>query len=129
MTWRAATSKVVDIMDCQDWEPVVLKPSKMVTRSATVAIIHNAISSEARRVAKIENSDAPKGPKTLSHEGRQLLIQSRLLLKKKQTELDQMCAFPPHTIQQLETGKRAPTGGELQKLNRILKIGLKLSAS
>jgi hypothetical protein len=38
-----------------------------------------------------------------------------------------MCAFPPHTIQQLETGKRAPTGSELQKLNRVLKTGLTLT--
>ena len=112
-------------MDCQDWTPVILKPKTgVVTRSSTAA---TAASSEARRVAKIEYAEVPKGPKTLSHEGRQLLIQSRLLLKKKQTELDQMCAFPPHTIQQLETGKRAPTGGELQKLNRVLKIGLTLT--
>ena len=112
-------------MDCQDWAPVILKPKTSVTtRSSTAA---TTASSEARRVAKIENAEAPKGPKTLSHEGRQLLIQSRLLLKKKQTELDQMCAFPPHTIQQLETGKRAPTGSELQKLNRVLKTGLTLT--
>jgi Helix-turn-helix len=112
-------------MDCQDWTPVILKPKTgVITRSSTAA---TAASSEARRIAKIENAEAPKGPKTLSHEGRQLLIQSRLLLKKKQTELDQMCAFPPHTIQQLETGKRAPTGSELQKLNRVLKTGLTLT--
>lgn len=119
-------------MDHQDWEPVILKTKTGVTTrsssaSATAAVIHNSVASEARRVSKIETAEAPKGPKTLSHEGRQLLIQSRLLLKKKQTELDQMCAFPPHTIQQLETGKRAPTGGELQKLNRVLKVGLTLT--
>lgn len=113
-------------MNVQDWAPVVIHGSAAST-SRQQQKNPVKVSAEAIRLAKIADSDAPKAPKYLSPESVQLLISKRLEMKKKQTELDQLCAFPPHTIRDLEARKRAPTQKELSTLNRVLKVGLSLS--
>lgn len=110
-------------MSIQDWDPVVIRKT---STSVKVPVI-SAKDQESRRLAKIDNAEAPKAPKYLSPESCQMLIAKRLELKKKQNELDMMCSFPPHTIRDLEARKRAPTTKELNTLNRVLKVGLSLS--
>jgi len=133
-------------MDGQDWEPVILRKPRVHTSSyASVAASavgkvqvqgqaqrnkildrDGAKRSEAAHTAKIEASDVPVKPKMLTSESRKLLVASRLLLKKSQVELNNLCAFPPNTIRELESGRISPTGSQLNKLNQILRIGLKL---
>ena len=76
--------------------------------------------------AKLEAADAPVKPKMLSGESRKLLTATRVALGKTQVQLNQQCAFPPNTIRELEAGHIHPTGAQLNKLNRELRIGLKL---
>lgn len=109
-------------MDYQDWTPTVLRSASY---QATKQIVPKR-SEQARQLAKIEKDEYTK-PKMLSSESRQELLQRRLVEKLTQQQLDNRCAFPLHTIRDLEANKRAPTSKELQTLNRVLKCGLKLT--
>ena len=111
-------------MDCQDWNPVILRASPRLAQKTQQ--IQPKRSDQAQHLAKIEKEEYVK-PKMLSPESRQELVQRRLAEKLTQQQLDQRCAFPPHTIRDLEGNKRPPTSKELQTLNRVLKCGLKLS--
>jgi ribosome-binding protein aMBF1 (putative translation factor) len=121
-------------MDCQNWEPVIV--TRPITRSgsrpAVIAGPKKIVERDgaARNVsahnAKLEAADAPVKPKMLSSESRKLLTATRVALGKTQVQLNQLCAFPPHTIRELEAGHIHPTGSQLNKLNRELRIGLKL---
>lgn len=116
-------------MDHQDWNPVTIRSSARIAaanaKTKTKQIVPRR-SDESQRLAKIEKEDYMK-PKLLSPESRQELVQRRLAEKMTQQQLDQRCAFPPHTIRDLEANKRAPNSKELGTLNRVLKCGLKLS--
>jgi len=116
-------------MEHQNWEPLIL-------RKSTAAIRSDALRSGKKEtverkqgdqghLAKVEREEYTK-PKMLSSESRQELVQRRLAEKLTQQQLDQRCAFPPHTIRDLEANKRAPTPKELSTLNRVLKCGLRL---
>jgi ribosome-binding protein aMBF1 (putative translation factor) len=119
-------------MDCQNWEPVIV--TRPVTRNAprpavgpkTIVEKDGASRNASAHAAKLEAADAPVKPKMLSADSRKLLTASRLLLKKTQVQLNQQCAFPPNTIRALEAGHIHPTGSQLSKLNRELRINLKL---
>ena len=122
----------IDIMDCQNWEPVIV--TRPVTRNSsrpavgpkTIVEKDGAARNASAHAAKLEAADAPVKPKMLSSDSRKLLTASRLLLKKTQVQLNQQCAFPPNTIRELEAGHIHPTGSQLSKLNRELRINLKL---
>lgn len=63
--------------------------------------------------------------KKLSNESRQEIVSRRVLNKWTQVQLNQMCLFPPNTINKIESGQLPPTIGQVQALNRVLKTGLK----
>jgi len=122
-------------MDHQDWTPVIVT-SRPVTRSGSRPTVvkgpktiverdGNARNASAH-AAKLEAADAPVKPKMLSGESRKLLTATRVALGKTQVQLNQQCAFPPNTIRELEAGHVHPTGAQLNRLNRELRIGLKL---
>jgi hypothetical protein len=117
-------------MDHQNWEPVVIRKSADAIRKDALRtgqkVTVERKSDESVRLAKLDQAEFGK-PKMLSAESRQELVQRRLADKLTQQQLDQRCAFPPHTVRDLEANKRAPTQKELQTLNRVLKCGLKLS--
>jgi ribosome-binding protein aMBF1 (putative translation factor) len=110
-------------MDCQDWTPVIVRSSARIAEKKQPQPKRSA---EAQHLAKIEREEIVK-PKMLSSESRQELVKRRLEEKLTQQQLDQRCAFPPHTLRDLESNKRAPSSKELQTLNRVLKVGLKLA--
>jgi ribosome-binding protein aMBF1 (putative translation factor) len=114
-------------MEHQNWEPHVLhKTAAQRAALSTQKTIQPRKSTEAQRLAKLENEEYVK-PKMLSSESRQQLVQARLALKLTQQQLDQKCSFPPHTINHLESNKRTPSTRELMILNSVLKCGLKLA--
>ena len=113
-------------MDHQDWNPVTIRSSARIAANATKREIQPKRSGEAQHLAKLEKEDYVK-PKLLAPESRQELVKRRLELKMTQQQLDQQCAVPPHTVRDLESNKRAPSSKELQTLNRVLKVGLKLA--
>jgi DNA-binding transcriptional regulator YiaG len=112
-------------MEHQDWNPVTIRSSARIAAATKKEIVPKR-SSDAQRLAKIEKEEYTKA-KMLAPESRQELVQRRLAEKLTQQQLDQRCAFPPHTIRDLEANKRAPSSKELQTLNRVLKAGLKLA--
>lgn len=110
-------------MDCQDWAPTIVRgknPSGTTTKQ-----IQPKRSAEAQHLAKVEREDYVKS-KQLSSESKKQLIAGRLALKLTQDQLNQKCAFPPHTIKAFEAGHLTPSGAQLNRLNRELKLSLHL---
>lgn len=117
-------------MDCQNWDPVVLRNTKArQQREATEAANRPKLSAEAIRLAKIANDEEVKRPKLLSKQSRQDMMQLRAAQKWTQRDLDMRCSFPANTVRDIEAGKVAPTAGQLSRLNQILKAGLKLETA
>lgn len=110
-------------MEHQNWTPVILhgkNPSKVTTKE-----IQQKPSGGGSHLAKLEREEIGKS-KVLASESRKDLVAARLALKKTQVEIDRLCAFPPNTLRELEAGKLTPTTQQLNRLNRELKLGLKL---
>ena len=113
-------------MEHQDWNKVIVhgKPSQEKARAAAAG--RPKVSAEAIRLAKLDSGEAPSRPKMLSSESRADLVRLRLAEGLTQSQLDQRCCFPAHSVNHLEANKRAPTSKELSTLNRVLKCGLRL---
>jgi ribosome-binding protein aMBF1 (putative translation factor) len=113
-------------MNTQDWEPVILRsknPTVGTTKDKTQIVEKR--SSEAQRLAKIDRDEYVK-PKQLATQSRKDLVAARIALKLTQDQLNQKCAFPPHTIKGFEGGQLIPNGNHLNRLNRELKTSLHL---
>lgn len=109
----------------QDWEPVTIRSKNPSIGTKKTAVTVERKSSEAARLAKLEREDVVK-PKTLTSESRQALVAARVGLKKSQTEMDRQCAFPANTFREIEAGRLTPVGAMLNRINRELKISLRL---
>lgn len=109
-------------MEHQDWNTVILHGKSTPRKQETVAKQNPT----AAHLAKIEREEFVKS-KSLSHESRIALQQARLAQKKTQKEMDQLCSFPPNTFSAFESGRSTPNGTQLNILNRVLKVALKLS--
>jgi ribosome-binding protein aMBF1 (putative translation factor) len=112
----------------QDWEPVTVcgkNPTVGVKKQATQVVERR--SNEAIRLAKVENEEVGK-PKVLSPESRKELIAARLANKKSQADMDRQCAFQTNTFKEIEAGRLTPVGGMLNRINRELKISLRLTS-
>jgi ribosome-binding protein aMBF1 (putative translation factor) len=116
-------------MDGQDWTPVVLRGTKPTIRTGLggppKAPPKNT-TPEAAAQRRLEQQDTPQKPKELSTASRTELMQRRAALKKSQVELNQLCQFPAHTINGIESGKLIPSPSQLTKLNRVLACKLRL---
>ena len=116
-------------MDHQNWEPQTIRKTAAQIKADAIRTGKKEVverkSGDYAHLAKVEREETGR-PKMLASESRQELVQRRLAEKLTQQQLDQRCAFPAHTIRDLEANKRAPTPKELQTLNRILKCGLRL---
>ena len=104
-------------MDCQDWSPVVVK--RRVAHTPRPA---STPGSAAAR--KLEDDDLPKPTRSLSTTSRQQIIEKRIAFGWNQAQLNTQCAFPPHTIRDIESGKLCPTPTQLNVLNKVLKAVL-----
>ena len=109
----------------QDWDPVTIRSKNPTVGGKRTALTVERKSSEAARLAKLERGEVGK-PKTLTSESRQALIAARVALKKSQVEMDRQCAFQANTFREIEAGRLTPVGGMLNRINRELKISLRL---
>jgi hypothetical protein len=110
-------------MDCQDWETIKVGSK---TRAAPVARPAHTAGTKAMRAA--DDGDAPpKAPRSLTAASRAEIVRIRTTTepKKTQAELNTACAFPPHTIRDIEAGRLTPTPTQLNVLNRVLRTNLK----
>lgn len=112
-------------MDGQDWETVTIRGKKGGKAKANeLASSGFKQSSDIAQIRKLAENDIVK-MKQLSKESRQELVAIRASQKMTQLQLNQLCQFPIHTIQRIESGQHAPTVSQLNTLNRVLKVGLK----
>ncbi len=75
---------------------------------------------------KIANAETPGKIKVFSPESVRQIQSWRAEQNLTQKQLDQRCAFPPNTMNGLESRKVGPTSAQLQRLNSLLKTGLTL---
>ena len=110
----------------QDWESVTIrgKNATVGAKKGAPQIVERK-SSEGVRLAKLDTNEIVK-PKTLSSDSRKEMIATRIALKKSQVDMDRQCALPPHTFREIEAGRLTPVGPMLNRINRELKIGLRL---
>lgn len=106
-------------MDCQDWETVTIR-KKNTQKPANARKPSSGLVAHAR---KLESEHVVL--KKLSKESRQEIMARRVTANMTQVQLNQVCQFPIHTINKIESGHQEPTLGQLQTLNRVLKTGLK----
>lgn len=104
----------------QDWTTVVLKKKSSAPKSV------NVYSPTAVALRKVEESETFVKPKQLTNESKQMIVNYRIEHKLSQSDLDNRCSFPRNTIQHIESSKRPPSNSELQTLNHLLKVALKL---
>lgn len=110
-------------MDCQDWEPV-----KVGSKSLRTPVKSPAHTAGTKALRAAEDDDAPpKAARSLSAVSRAEIVRIRTTQepKKTQNELNTACAFPPHTIRDIEAGRLTPTPTQLNILNRVLRTNLK----
>ena len=84
-----------------------------------------AVSAGAALSRKLMEDDIPKPTKALGSESRQAIIRTRCDKKLNQTQLNTLCAFPLHTIRDIESAKLCPTPTQLTVLSRQLGLVLK----
>ena len=121
---RGDEERMPSFHDGQDWTHVVIrgKPKPASSQGSGPVPKYN---SQAAHLRKIEQAEGPLKLKQLSSESKQMIIAKRVANGWNQTQLNQQCQFPLHTIRDIENGKSTPTPGQLNVLNRVLKAGLK----
>lgn len=116
-------------MDHQDWNPTIVRNAKVLqAKKAAEQAAKPKISAEAIRLAKLANDEegSMKRAKVLTAESKQAMMRLRAEQKLTQRDLDMRCSFPANTIRDIENGKLAPSSMQLNIINRILKVALKL---
>jgi ribosome-binding protein aMBF1 (putative translation factor) len=106
----------------QDWTPVTIKGKTQ----KNISIKKTQVAPEAALLQKIENSDEVPKAKELSSASKQEIILKRVNNKWSQQQLNNNCSFPLNTIRELEAGRFTPSPQQLQTLNRVLGLQLKL---
>ena len=116
-------------MDGQDWNPVVVRSTAKKTTAGAGAGAggpsRGGISEAAARIRRLEEEDIPKPTKHLSTESRTEMIRARTAKGMSQVQLNTACAFPLHTIRDIENGKLCPTAAQMNALKRVLGIVMK----
>ena len=106
----------------QDWSTVTIKGKT----KANEPVKKPQLSHAAAQMKKIENSDTPPKAKELSPQSRQEIILKRVSKKWSQQDLNNQCSFALNTIRELEAGRLTPTPQQLNTLNRVLGLQVKL---
>lgn len=107
-------------MDCQDWAAVTVRRQGKTASGTTRSSV---VSSDVANARKLEQDVVVK-KKVLSAESRTALVEGRVSKKWTQDQLNQQCAFAPHTIREIEAGRLQPTGPQLNTLRRVLGVAL-----
>ena len=76
--------------------------------------------------SKIASAEVPVRIKVFTPESVRQIQSWRAEQNLTQKQLDQRCAFPPNTLNGLESRKVGPTSSQLQRLNSLMKTGLTL---
>lgn len=115
-------------MDGQDWTPVVVRShGGGAKKSATPGRVTRTAppTAEAIRLRRLEEDDIPKPTKHLSSESRAEMIRVRTAKGMTQVQLNTACAFPLHTIRDIENGKLCPSPAQMNVLTRVLGVVMK----
>jgi ribosome-binding protein aMBF1 (putative translation factor) len=105
----------------QDWNPVTIHGSKASPKLGPAKRNDAAVA-----MAKLADAEGPVHVKVLSPASVRAVQEFRRANTLTQKDLDHRLSFPPNTINGLESRKYAPSTGQLNALNRLLKAGLTL---
>ena len=115
----------------QDWDTVVIRgpkgsPSPQQAKGkGSTTYTHQAAT--ARRIENDPEAHLNTKRKELSAASRQEMMQRRTSLGLTQVQLNQRCAFPLHTIREIEAGRICPSPQQLSIINRVYGSKLVLS--
>ncbi len=112
-------------MDGQDWNPVIVRSSKKPAGGAGSASSRGGITEAAARIRRLETEEFPTPTKHLSPESRTEMIRARTAKGMTQVQLNTACAFPLHTIRDIENGKLCPTSAQMNVIKRVLGVVMK----
>lgn len=107
----------------QDWAPVTIH-GKATPAHPSSARPSPGQNPEAARLRKLEEAEAPRRPKTLTLESVAAIQAYRREHKKDQKAFDGLFSWPANTTKHLESRHVAPTPGQLQAMNALLKTKL-----
>jgi ribosome-binding protein aMBF1 (putative translation factor) len=107
-------------MDGQDWNPVVVRST-----AKKPAAGYTPPSETAVRIRRLESEEIPKPTKHLSPDSRTEMIRARTAKGMSQVQLNAACAFPLHTIRDIENCKLCPTPAQMNVVKRVLGIVMK----
>jgi ribosome-binding protein aMBF1 (putative translation factor) len=114
-------------MDGQDWNPVIVRSTAKKPGAAGGAggASRGGITEAAARIRRLETEDFPSPTKHLSPESRTEMIRARIAKGMSQVQLNSACAFPLHTIRDIENGKLCPTPAQMNAIKRVLGVVMK----
>lgn len=111
-------------MDGQDWAPVIVRSSAKKPTGGAGGSSRGG-HAESIRLRRLEEEDIPIPTKHLSSESRTEMIRARTAKGMSQVQLNTACAFPLHTIRDIENGKLCPTPPQMNSIKRVLGIVMK----
>lgn len=114
-------------MDHQDWTTVVVRRHKGRSGAGGSAPASPFRAAGAATLRALDHGDEPVRTRSLSSESRNDIIRLRVAQTLSQSDLNARCAFPLHTIRDIEAGKLCPSPAQLNVLNRVLKTTLKFA--
>ncbi len=110
--------------DLQDWNDI--KIARRWVKQVQQAVNSAKVAPEVAHARKFAEADTPIKTKKLSRESRQEIANARVEQKWSQQDLNLICHFPDNTIREIEAGRLVPNIQQLNTLNDILKVSLKL---
>jgi ribosome-binding protein aMBF1 (putative translation factor) len=108
----------------QDWSKTTIKNPLMAKAAAQPA---PRVTTTQAVASKLADSEIAGKLKQLAPASRQEIVNRRVANKWSQADLNAQCCFPANTIREIEAGRVPPTIGQLNKLNQVLKTGLKFA--
>lgn len=112
-------------MQGQDWDPVTINNPR-AQKSNLLLNTGPRRNPEAQRQAKLAAATDVEKVKVLTRDSIAAIVAYRRANNLTQRHLDQQMAFPPNTINRIESRNLTPTTTQLNMMNRLLKTGLRL---
>ena len=109
----------------QDWNKTTIRNPLVAKSGPAAPQVHKTASQTVG--ARLADSEVAGKLKQLSAASRQEIVNRRVANKWSQADLNTQCCFPANTIREIEAGRTPPTIGQLNKLNQVLKTGLRFA--
>jgi ribosome-binding protein aMBF1 (putative translation factor) len=117
----------------QDWEPVTItrtKTKKEEVKSGNCDTVKRKEATNSNKPATVISKKDANDFEGIAHipkptlQLKQAIQNARQTLKLTQSDLDKACNFSPNTVSNYENGTATVVPGDLQKMEKVLKVKL-----